>query len=89
MEFAEELYVSKSIIDVGAIVEMLRNGDVPRGIFCVCSNNNGKYRYEIMSCYELLKQRNVSDYKVFGFAAGKKDAFEVFRSMVEESHEFV
>jgi len=89
MEFAEELYISKSIINVRAIVEMLRNGDIPHGVFCVCIKKNGKYRYEIMSCRELLKHRHVSDYMVLGLAAGKSEAFEVVRSIVEESHEFV
>lgn len=89
MEFAEDLYVGKSIIDVGVVVEMIKDGNIPHGVFCVCSKKNGKYHYEIMSCRELLKVRNVSNYKVLGIAAGKMEAFEVFRCMVEESHEFV
>lgn len=89
MEFAEELYVGKSIINVGAIVKMLRNGDIPHGVFCVCSKKNGKYKYEIMSCHELLSQKHILAYKVLGFGLGKKEAFEIVRTMVEESHEFM
>lgn len=89
MEFAEELYIGRSIINVGVVVKMLKKGDIPHGVFCVCSNENGKYRYEIMSSHELLKERNALNYKVLGIAAGKREAFEVVRSIVEESHEFV
>jgi len=89
MEFAEELYISKSIINTGLIISMLKNGNIPYGVFCVCSESDGKYRYEIMSCRELLKDKNIVRYKVLGLAAGKFEAYEVVRAIVEDGHDFV
>ena len=44
--------------------------------------------YEIMSSKELLKERNRDKYTVYGIAAGKYEAFELLRYMLEDRHEF-
>lgn len=90
MKFAEDVYVGKSIIDVYTVVELLKNGCIPHGVFCICTKKNGRFLYEVMSCRELLKDRNNKlEYTVRGIAAGKLEAFEVVRSMVEDHHDFM
>lgn len=90
MEFAEEVYVGRSIIDADTVVQLLKRGCIAYGVFCVCTKKNGKFLYEVMSCRELLKERNnTSEYTVRGIAAGKSEAFEVVRTMVEDCHDFV
>ncbi len=88
MDFSEELYIGKSIADVGSVVYMLKNGETPVGVFCVCKKDNGRFLYEILSARELLRERNKDRYTVCAIAAGKREAFEVLRSMVEDRHEY-
>lgn len=88
MNFAEELYIGKSIADVSLAVYMLKNGETPVGVFCVCKKDNGKFLYEILSAAELLKERNKNRYTVYGIAAGKHEAFELLRTIVEDRHEY-
>lgn len=58
------------------------------GVFCVCKKENGKFLYEIMESTELLKERNRDKYTVYGIAGGKREAFEVFRTMVEDTNAY-
>lgn len=88
MDFAEELYIGKSIADVEAVVSLLKDGTEPAGVFCVCKKENGRFRYEIMSSAELLKEHNRDKYTVYGLAAGKRESFELLRFMLEDRHEY-
>ena len=88
MEFWDELYIGKSIADIQPIVCLLNNGEAPSGVFCACKKDDGRFLYEIMSSNELLKSRNNEHYTVYGLAAGKREAFEVLRYIVEDRHEY-
>ena len=96
MEFFNELYIGKDIADIDLIVYMLKNVKEPAGIFCICKKNNGgKFMYEIMSSDEAIRLIRDGDcicvrdkYTVYGIAAGKYEAFELLRYMLEDRHEF-
>ena len=87
MEFADELYLGGSIRDEKSVISMLKAGQKPSGVFCVCKNINKRFMYEILSAGELLKERNKGKYKIYGLAAGKREAFEVLRCMLEDENE--
>ena len=88
MKFTDELYVGKSIADTAAVVGLLKDGKAASGVFCVCKKENGKFLYEIMESTELLKERNRDKYTVYGIAGGKREAFEVFRAIVEDTNAY-
>ena len=41
-----------------------------------------------MDTRELIKESNRDKYTVYGIAAGKREAFEVLRTIVEETHAY-
>lgn len=88
MKFADELYVGKTIYDTASVISLMKEGKTASGVFCVCRKENGKFSYEIMDTRELLKERNRDKYTVYGIAAGKREAFEVLRTIVEETHAY-
>ena len=88
MDFAETIYKGKSITDLKRIILMLEDECEPLGVFCVCKKKSGKFLYEIMSARQLLKDRNEGLYTVYGVAAGKREAFEVVKAILEDTNEF-
>lgn len=88
MKFADELYVGKSIVDTASVVRLLNDGKTASGVFCICKKDSGKFLYEIMDSFELLKQRNRDKYTVYGIAAGKRESFELLRFILEDTNAY-
>lgn len=88
MKFAGEIYVGKSIEDTASVVALLKKGERASGVFCLCKKDGGRFSYEIMDTSELLKERNRDKYTVYGIAAGKREAFELLRFMLEDTNAY-
>ena len=88
MEFSEDIFVGGSITDVEDIIFKLKNGEFPTDVYCVCRCPEGKFRYEIMSCRELKKELRRKHFVICGIGGSKSEAFEIFRTIVEETDEF-
>lgn len=89
MEFSEDIFVGGSITDEEDIIFKLKNGEFPTDVYCVCRCPEGKFRYEIMSCRELKKELRRKHFVICGIGDSKQEAFEIFRTIVEEKNEFV
>ena len=88
MEFSEDIFVGGSITDEEDIIFKLKNGEFPTDVYCVCRCPEGKFRYEIMSCRELKKELRRKHFVICGIGGSKSEAFEIFRTIVEETDEF-
>ena len=54
----------------------------------MCRCPEGKFRYEIMSCRELKKELRRKHFVICGIGGSKSEAFEIFKTIVEETDEF-
>lgn len=88
MEFSEDIFVGGSITDEEDIIFKLKNGEFPTDVYCVCRCPEGKFRYEIMSCRELKKELRRKRFVICGIGCSKSEAFEIFKTIVEETDEF-
>ena len=88
MEFSEDIFVGGSITDEEDIIFKLKNGEFPTDVYCVCRCPEGKFRYEIMSCRELKKELRRKHFVICGIGGSKSEAFEMFKTIVEETDEF-
>ena len=88
MEFSEDIFVGGSITYEEDIIFKLKNGEFPTDVYCVCRCPEGKFRYEIMSCRELKKELRRKHFVICGIGGSKSEAFEIFRTIVEETDEF-
>ena len=88
MEFSEDIFVGGSITDEEDIIFNLKNGEFPTDVYCVCRCHVNTVRYDIMSCRELKKELRRKHFVICGIGGSKSEAFEIFRTIVEETDEF-
>lgn len=78
MEFIEDIFIGGSINELGTIIYSLKKNVPVLNIYCLCIKTEGKNLLEIMTSWELLKNKNENKkYIVIGIANGKMEAYDL------------
>jgi hypothetical protein len=85
MQIYHDIYVGKGIKDSRKILKKIKKNDSVPNVYCVCLEENSPHLMEIVDSYELMKEMyQFKKFMVIGIAYGKKEAFELIRTIVEE-----
>ena len=88
MRLIEEVYIGKSITDLGTIFYCLKRNIPIVNLYCICLLENTKHMLEIMTARQLFLPRNVcKPYWIVGIAEGKKEAYDLTRAIFQDSLE--
>ena len=87
MEFIEDLFIGKSVMDLRGILADLRRGVAVPRVYCIVYFED-RGRLELLSSRELLHARNRSrPAKVAGIAMGRREAIELLGFMARTAWE--
>lgn len=85
MQLIEQIYIGKSITDLGTIFYCLKRNIPIVNLYCICMLENTKHLLEIMSTKQLFLQRNVcKPYWIVGIAAGKAEAYDLTKAIFQD-----
>ncbi len=85
MRYAQNLYIGESLTNVEHIKKLLAKRIYVYGVYLLCVNVGSANLLEIFSCNEVFKTVNRNkDYLVIGITEGKKEAFLLFKKIVED-----
>lgn len=86
MEIIEEVYVGKSIQDLGTIVYALKRKIPVHRLYIICMEDTSSFIAEILPVTEFYSNQYRQKFPIIiGFAQGQREAYDLFRFIVQDA----